>query len=214
MRSRLDLSGAIVERAMRARSSVNHRAFHGLFAAWAALDGIGLCACAGKGGSATEGTPPDSGTEPDGGGDSGVRPAHERLDCDLPAVIEYCGGSTCHYDNAAPDVASGLVLWDRQAGRMVADIEARLVGVSAGYRNVPDFENCPPVPELLVDPADVERSLILAKLEARHQCGAEMPKFPYPEWGTVANPGAQREAFVRCIREWVALLVEDYTQAP
>jgi hypothetical protein len=40
-----------------------------------------------------------------------------------------------------------------------------------------------------------------------------MPKFPYPEWGTVANPGPQREMFMSCIREWVTLLVEDYTQA-
>lgn len=177
-----------------------------------AIATTGLCACAVEGGSAAT-PPPDSGTEPDGGPDSGAPRAHERLDCDLPTVIEFCGGNACHYDNAVPDVASGLVLWDRQAGRMVADIEARVVNVPAGYRNVPDPANCPPVPELLVDTSDIERSLILAKLEARQQCGVEMPKFPYPEWGTVANPGPEREAFVRCIREWVALLVEDYTQA-
>jgi hypothetical protein len=156
---------------------------------------------------------PDSGALPDGG-DSGPAktPAHERLDCDLPRVIEYCGGATCHYDNATPEVASGLVLWNRQENQMVPDIETRLVGVPASYRNVPDLENCPIEHELLVDPSDVERSLLLAKLEARQTCGVEMPKFPYPEWGNVATPGPDREAFVRCIRAWVALLVEDYTQ--
>ena len=155
----------------------------------------------------------DAGAETDGG-DSGApkTPAHERLDCDLPRVIEFCGGSTCHYDNAAADVASALVLWNRQENRMIEDIEARLVGVPASYRNVPDLENCPLEHELLVDPSDIEKSLILKKLEARQPCGVEMPKFPYPEWGTVALPGPDREAFVACIRSWVALLVEDYNQ--
>lgn len=174
---------------------------------------IGLGACKDQVGSPVGRPPPDSGTEPDGGQDSGMPRAHERLGCDLPLAMEYCGGATCHYDNAVPDVASGLVLWDRRAGQLAADVEARLVGVPAGYRNVPDPENCPSVPELLVDPSDIERSLILAKLEARHQCGVEMPRFPYPEWGTVANPGPEREALVACIRDWIALLVEDYTQA-
>jgi hypothetical protein len=146
------------------------------------------------------------------GRDSGasLAPAHERLDCNLPAVIEFCGGGTCHYDNAAPDLASSLGLWDRQAGQMPEDIHTRLVGVQATYHNVQDPEKCPPEPELLVNPSDVEQSLVLKKLEARQQCGVEMPKFPYPEWGTVANPGPEREPFVRCIRAWVALLVEDY----
>ena len=66
--------------------------------------------------------------------------------------------------------------------------------------------------ELRIDPSDVERSLLLKKLGGTQQCGVEMPKFPYQEWGTVSNPGAQREQFVQCIREWVSLLVEDYNQ--
>jgi hypothetical protein len=104
------------------------------------------------------------------------------------------------------------VLWNREQNQIIADVEARLVGVPASYRNVPDLENCPLEHELLVDPSDVERSLLLAKLEARQTCGVEMPKFPYPEWGSVAQPGPDREAFMRCIRDWVALLAEDYTQ--
>jgi hypothetical protein len=127
-------------------------------------------------------------------------------------VIEFCGGGTCHYDNAAMEVASSLGMWDRQANQMVADIHTRLVGVEATYRNVPDPENCPIESELLVDPSDIEQSLILKKLEGRQTCGVEMPKFPYPEWGMVATPGPRREAFVSCIRAWVVLLVEDYKQ--
>jgi len=176
-------------------------------ATWVTFSLTALCACAGDGDS-------DPGRQSDAGQDSGSPsvPVHERLDCDLPAVIEFCGGAACHYDNAAVDVASSLALWDRQAGQMVEDVHARLVGVPASYRNVPDPENCPPEPELLVDPSDIERSLLLRKLGATQQCGVEMPKFPYPEWGTVANPGPQREQFVECIRAWVSLLVEDYTQ--
>jgi hypothetical protein len=164
---------------------------------------LALGGCAG-GGSTDVASSKDSGTP--------VVPAHERLDCDLPTVIEYCGGSACHYDNAAPDLASGLTLWERSAGRMPEDVHTRLVGVPASYRNVVDPERCPTEPELLIDPSDVERSLLLKKLAGTQTCGAEMPKFPYPEWGTVANPGSQREAFMQCIHEWVALLVEDYKQ--
>jgi hypothetical protein len=169
-------------------------------AAWA------LGACAGEGAPADATAGPDSGAP--------LAPAHERLDCNLPAAIEYCGGSTCHYDNAAPDLASGLTLWERQAGRMPDDVHTRLVGVPATYRNVQDPTLCPAEPELLIDPSDSERSLLLKKLAGTQQCGAEMPKFPYPEWGTVSNPGSQREALVQCIRDWVALLVEDYKRAP
>jgi hypothetical protein len=175
-------------------------------AAWLLPFAIALGACAG-GGSSTEGSPArDSGALP--------TPAHERLDCDLPAVIEYCGGSTCHYDHAAPDLASSLVLWDRQASRMPDDVHTRLVAVAATYHNVQDPERCPSEPELLIDPSNIELSLIFRKLTGTQQCGAEMPKFPYPEWGTVANPGAQRAVLMQCLRDWVALLVEDYKQAP
>lgn len=197
---------------MVARGTVKRSAFRGLFGA--AIGVIGLSACAGNG--PVQQTPdPDAGTEPDGGPDSGSpsTPAHELVNCDLPMVIEFCGGGTCHYDNAAMEVASSLGMWDRQANQMVADIHTRLVGVEATYRNVPDPENCPIESELLVDPSNIEQSLILKKLEGRQTCGVEMPKFPYPEWGMVATPGPQRDAFVSCIRAWVVLLVEDYTQA-
>ena len=86
--------------------------------------------------------------------------------------------------------------------------------MSATYRSVTNPELCPSVPELLIDPVNVEQSLVLKKLSATQQCGAEMPKFPYPEWGTVANPGPRRDEWVQCIREWVALLVEDSKRTP
>jgi len=168
--------------------------------------GFAVCLGGCAGGEGTADTARDSGTP--------LGPAHERLDCDLPAVIEYCGGASCHYDNAAPELASSLALWDRAAGQMPADVHTRLVGVPATYRNVTNPELCPTEPELLINPAAIEQSLVLRKLAGMQQCGAEMPKFPYPEWGTVANPGPMREAWVQCIRDWVALLVEDSTRAP
>jgi hypothetical protein len=97
---------------------------------------------------------------------------------------------------------------------MVEGVEAQLVNVPANYRNVPDPDDCPNEPELLVDPAGVDSSLIIDKLLGTQTCGDEMPKFPYPEWGTVDYPGAEREELVDCIRDWVALLIEDYNLAP
>jgi hypothetical protein len=144
---------------------------------------------------------------------SALTPAHERLDCDLPFVIEYCSGATCHNDNAVMDVASSLVLWNRAAGQMVSDIEGRLVNVPATYQNVEDPQNCPSEAELLIDPVNVEESLILKKVLATHDCGLEMPRFPFPEWGSVSTPGERREEFIECLTAWVTLLAEDYDQA-
>jgi hypothetical protein len=141
-------------------------------------------------------------------------PAHERVDCDVATVLEYCGGGTCHYDNAASDVASDLVLWEREAARIPDDVHTSLVGVRATYRNVPDPERCPSNAELRVDPSNIEASLLLSKLDGTQACGVEMPKFPYPEWGTAENPGPQRAGMIQCVRDWVALLVEDYAQTP
>jgi hypothetical protein len=93
---------------------------------------------------------------------------------------------------------------------MPENVHVDLVNVPASYHNVPDPENCPRAPQLLVDPEDVEASLLLEKLDGTQACGVDMPKFPYPEWGTVSNPGPQREQLVQCVRDWVALLAEDY----
>ena len=41
-----------------------------------------------------------------------------------------------------------------------------------------------------------------------------MPKFPYPEWGAINNPGDLRDEFVECIRAWATLLAEDYNETP
>ena len=141
-------------------------------------------------------------------------PVYEQLDCDLPAVIEYCGGATCHYDSASQDLGSSLALWDRANQRVLDDIEERLVNAPAGYHNVQNADECPSEAELLVDTSDAEQSLILKKLMGTQACGDEMPKFPYPEWGATNNPGPQRDEFVSCIQDWVTLLVQDYNESP
>ena len=140
-------------------------------------------------------------------------PAYERLECDLPTVISYCGGATCHNDDAEA-LGSSLALVSSTSQQMLADVESRLVDVPASYHNVLSPALCPSEPELLVDPAGVEQSLLLKKVLGTQTCGDEMPKFPYPEWGSTNNPGEQREAFVACIRAWVMLLIEDYNRAP
>lgn len=141
-------------------------------------------------------------------------PVYEALDCDLPAVIAYCGGATCHYDTASQDLGSSLALWDRENQRILDDVEERLLNAPASYHNVLNSDECPSEPELLVDTSDVEQSLILKKLTGAQTCGDEMPKFPYPEWGATNNPGPQRDEFVSCIRDWITLLVQDSNQSP
>lgn len=97
--------------------------------------------------------------------------------------------------------------------RVAEDLETRLVNVPATYHNVLHVEDCPTTPELLVDPANVEQSLLLRKLMNTQACGDEMPKSPYPEWGTVNYAGEKREEFVACLRQWTTLLAEDYNRA-
>lgn len=166
---------------------------------------------------ATGGSTQAAGTLAAGGsaqaGGAAVSPAYERLDCDLPFVIGFCGGTTCHYQDAQ-DLGSGLPLVNRETQQIMDDVESRLMNLPATYNNVLSPAACPSVPELVVDPVDVEQSLILKKLMGTHTCGDEMPKFPAIEWGSTNNPGTQRDEFVACIRAWVTLLVEDYNQAP
>jgi hypothetical protein len=169
---------------------------------------VQLCACS----SDSASTP--SGTSGSGGASVENTPAYERLACDVPAVIEYCGGATCHYDNASLSVGSSLALWDRDNQQIVSDVESRLLNVPATYHNVVDRETCPSEPELLVDASRPEESLILKKLQGTQSCGDEMPKFPYPEWGATNNPGAEREEFVACISAWVTLLAQEYNSRP
>lgn len=148
-----------------------------------------------------------------GGAGTAGAPLYQQLDCDLPIVVDYCGGTTCHYEGAQ-DLGSGLGLWNRETMQMADGIEARLLDLPATYNNVLSPETCPPVPELIVNTADLEQSLILKKLMGTQTCGDEMPKFPAPEWGATNNPGEQRSEFVACIRSWVTLLVQESNQTP
>jgi hypothetical protein len=102
---------------------------------------------------------------------------------------------------------------NRDTQELMFDLERRLVNVPASYHHVSDPSLCPTEPELLIDPLDIEQSLLIKKLTGEQICGEEMPKFPYPEWGATNNPGEQREQLVSCIREWVALLAEDYSMS-
>jgi hypothetical protein len=169
-----------------------------------------LLGCADDAGTAPPSSP---GTAGSGGSGGTAAPLHESHECDLPFAIEYCGGSTCH-DVGAQALGSGLELWNRQTIQMVDGIEARIVDLPATYNNVLSPETCPGEPELIVNTADLEASLILKKLMGTQTCGDEMPKFPYPEWGATNNPGPQRDELVACIRAWVTLLVEDSNKTP
>jgi hypothetical protein len=106
--------------------------------------------------------------------------------CDAKALLqERCAGSICHEGN---DALGGVDL--------VADgVEARLVGVPASYENVEtNPEDCPTnSPELLIDPNNVEASLLLTKLLGTHACGDPMP---------IPNPPGLTEAEIECLTQW------------
>lgn len=109
--------------------------------------------------------------------------------CDALPIFERCAGSICH----SGEDALGTV------DLLSPGVEGRLVGVPASYANVDDAADCPTEnPELLVDPNDIEASLMLTKLLGTHACGDGMP---------VPNPPGLNDAEVDCVRKWIQGLV-------
>lgn len=83
-------------------------------------------------------------------------------------------------------------------------VEQRLIGVPASYENVDvSPENCPVNnPELLVDPNDIDNSLLLTKLRNEQTCGTGMPV-----------PFITRIPEYDCIRAWVQQIVSQANTA-
>lgn len=111
--------------------------------------------------------------------------------CDVPAYFQQgCAGNICH-DPGGP---GGVDL-------ISPGVEDRLVGVPATYDNVEvGLENCPTDnPELLIDPNDIENSLLLTKVLNQQACGYGMP-MPY-----IAPPATED---LDCLRAWAQGLVD------
>ncbi len=112
--------------------------------------------------------------------------------CDPTPIFESkCSTSICH---EGPDPLGSVDLVN-------GDIAQNVLGVQAAYAGVTDPENCPATPELIVDPNNVEESLLLKKLLGTYSCGSAMPV------------GLPLEADqIECIREW-ALTISQGAEA-
>ncbi len=145
---------------------------------------LGLLAVACPEGSALE--DPQRFLEPAGvGGDAGEA-------CDAkPIFAARCAGSICH-EGDGNSAVGGVDL-------LAPGVEQRLLAVPATYTNVSNLEDCPEQPELLIDPDDPTKSLLLTKIFNTHQCGTGMP---------TPNPPGLPENERTCIENWVAHVIE------
>ena len=111
--------------------------------------------------------------------------------CDAHAIFERsCDGSACHETvNGSPPLG-GVDLVRPGA-------ENRLYNVPASYE--PPAENCPSPPELLIDPAGTNISLLITKLTGNHACGNLMPVGPYQ----LSQPE------IDCVTKWAERVIEE-----
>jgi hypothetical protein len=111
--------------------------------------------------------------------------------CDAKPIFETkCGGGSCHsnkMDGSPP--GGGVNLVD-------PGVEARLLNVPATY---PTLTGCPEPPELLVNSADVDSSLMWTKVSNTQACGDGMP---YPHSLSKLN-GPDMD----CVYSWLQGLV-------
>ena len=117
-------------------------------------------------------------------------------DCDaLPIFAQSCQSSLCH-EAENGDAPSGVL------DLVAPGVAQRIYGMPAvSYGEANDAENCPvDSPELLLDPNDVEKSLLLTKLLGTHSCGKAMP-VPNP-------PKALSDSEIACVRSWLRALIE------
>ncbi len=112
--------------------------------------------------------------------------------CDAPKLVfeASCGGVRCHEGEGGDPPDGGLELFGPGLG-------ARVLAAEAAY---PDLENdgCPAEPEPMVDVNDVDRSLLLRKLNGTQTCGDAMPP---------VGAGLP-ESEILCVRRWLVSLIE------
>lgn len=106
--------------------------------------------------------------------------------CDIQELFLRCGSAGCHEGSEPPG----------NIDLISPGVENRLLNVPAKYENVRDPENCPQEPELLLDPNDLEASLMLTKLNGSFACGDPMPQ---------GLPLKANE--IDCVRQWLQGIV-------
>jgi hypothetical protein len=110
--------------------------------------------------------------------------------CDLDAAMLTCQGVICH---GSPGVASALTL-GAGLDLFTADRDTALLNAPATYAGVADPEMCPTSPELLIDAANPDASLLLTKLNNTYSCGASMPVTQVEKFTSVE---------LECVTAWV-----------
>lgn len=114
--------------------------------------------------------------------------------CDAePLFEEECSGSICHSSKADGTVAGGVNLDPPGVG-------ARLLNQPATYPKL-EGDGCPEVPELLVNSAEPEKSLLMLKLRDEQTCGDGMP---HPYRTSKLSPSE-----MACVEAWMAELIEN-----
>ncbi len=116
-----------------------------------------------------------------GGTGGGVGPS-----CDVSVIFEEsCSSSFCH---SGPTASGGVDL-------LSPGVEARVYNQPGTYPG--SAASCAPaVPELLVDPTNIDASLIVTKITGQQLCGETMP-------AGLLLPDDQ----IECIRNWVAGII-------
>ncbi len=126
--------------------------------------------------------------QPSGSSTTGGSPA-----CDFTVAMTTCQGSICH---GSPGVASALTL-GAGLDLFTADRDSKLIDAQATYTGVADPENCPTTPELLINSANPDASLMLAKVNGTYSCGASMPVTQVEKFTSVE---------LDCVTAWVYYL--------
>lgn len=117
--------------------------------------------------------------------------------CDaLPIFEQSCAGSLCHTSGNRPALGGIDLISPGVAERV-------LTGHAIAYDLTIDPENCPTEPEPLLDPDNLDQSLLLTKILGTQQCGDIMPP-----------TGKLSEAEIDCMRSWLEHLAREGVPAP
>lgn len=116
--------------------------------------------------------------------------------CDVTPIFNgRCASGACHGPDEFGAPLGGTDL-------ISEGLEARLLNQPAlAYEATANPESCPSTPELLVDPGDPEKSLLLTKLLGTHSCGAGMPT-PFPA-------AKLSDVEIECVRSWILNVIAE-----
>lgn len=116
--------------------------------------------------------------------------------CDaLPIFDLRCSGSSCHGPGPGPG-----------GGPLAGGVDLVSPGIAARLYDQPgQSDACKDDPSPLLDPTNVDNSMLLTKLLSTHTCGEPMP-MPNP-------PNGLSEEELACVRSWLQGIIRDGVDA-